>query len=60
MKRALGLPVIEFTFNYAEIGFLRIEQWLETAWEQYAIACWWERRDMLARTDSRARYHDYE
>ncbi len=26
---------IEFTFNYPEIGYMRIENWLESAWYHY-------------------------
>ena len=53
------LPTIEFTFNYPTIDYARIEQWLDSAWYQYAfgngLAC-----VNAASFLHKARAHDYE
>lgn len=52
------VSVIEFTFNYPEIGYLRIENWLESAWYNLAQENYW-----LAAHPSlmdKARSHNYE
>ena len=53
-----GLPTIEFTFNYAWIGYARIDSWLETAWTQYANG--FRVQPFLTPLRDKARSHDYE
>jgi len=53
------LSVIEFTFNYPEIGYLRIEHWLDTAWFYYYSAGNHRLPNNPTMRD-KARAHDYE
>ena len=52
------MSVIEFTFNYPEIGYLRIENWLESAWAHYAADNYWflNRPSLM----DKARTHNFE